>query len=215
MAESERPRTTSEDEATELEVFALAEQFAAELRVGRAPCLSAYLERYPQYAAQLTDFVADLLADEPEAALGPASTSTALAPDTVRALDILFAAEPTDEQAHLARVAEQPAEYVAGRGLLAAAHAKGISTHALAAATDLSPQLLSLLDTKTVTGAEVPPALVARLGGALGLPPTQVKGLLRRAEAPALPAEGLRELLTMHPSLRDEQRARWRRALGG
>jgi hypothetical protein len=133
----------------------------------------------------------------------------------VRALDILFAADATDEQAHLARVAEQPAEYVAGRGLLAAAHAKGISTHALAAATDLSPQLLSLLDTKTVTGAAVPPALVARLGGALGLPPTQVKGLLRRAEAPALPAEGLRELLTTHPSLRDEQRARWRRALGG
>ena len=213
MAESERPRTTSEDEAAELEVLALAEQFAAELRAGRAPRLSAYLERYPQYAAQLTDFAADLLADEPEAA--PGSAPTALAPGTVRALDILFAAEATDEQTHLARVAEQPAEYVAGRGLLAAAHAKGISTHALAAATDLSPQLLSLLDTKTVTGAEVPPALVARLGGALGLPPTQVKGLLRRAEAPALPAEGLRELLTTHPSLRDEQRAHWRRALGG
>ena len=213
MAESERPRTTSEDEEAELEVLALAEQFAAELRAGRAPRLSAYLERYPQYAAQLTDFAADLLADEPEAALG--SAPTALAPGTVRALDILFAAEATDEQAHLARVAEQPAEYVAGRGLLAAAHAKGISTHALAAATDLSPQLLSLLDTKTVAGTEVPPALVARLGGALGLPPTQVKGLPRRAEAPALPAEGLRELLTTHPSLRDEQRARWRRALGG
>jgi len=213
MAESERPRTTSEDEAAELEVLALAEQFAAELRAGRAPRLSAYLERYPQYAAQLTDFAADLLADEPEAA--PGSAPSALAPGTVRALDILFAAEATDEQAHLARVAEQPAEYVAGRGLLAAAHAKGISTHALAAATDLSPQLLSLLDTKTVAGTEVPPALVARLGGALGLPPTQVKGLLRRAEAPALPAEGLRELLTTHPSLRDEQRARWRRALGG
>ena len=213
MAESERPRTTSEDEAAELEVLALAEQFAAELRAGRAPHLSAYLERYPQYAAQLTDFAADLLADEPEAA--PGSAPTALAPGTVRALDILFAAEATDEQTHLARVAEQPAEYVAGRGLLAAAHAKGISTHALAAATDLSPQLLSLLDTKTVAGTEVPPALVARLGGALGLPPTQVKGLLRRAEAPPLPAEGLRELLTTHPSLRDEQRARWRRALGG
>jgi hypothetical protein len=213
MAESERPRTTSEDEAAELEVLALAEQFAAELRAGRAPRLSAYLERYPQYAAQLTDFAADLLADEPEAA--PGSAPSALAPGTVRALDILFAAEATDEQAHLARVAEQPAEYVAGRGLLAAAHAKGISTHALAAATDLSPQLLSLLDTKTVAGTEVPPALVARLGGALGLPPTQVKGLLRQAEAPALPAEGLRELLTTHPSLRDEQRARWRRALGG
>ncbi len=213
MAESERPRTTSEDEAAELEVLALAEQFAAELRAGRAPRLSAYLERYPQYAAQLTDFAADLLADEPEAA--PGSAPSALAPGTVRALDILFAAEATDEQAHLARVAEQPAEYVAGRGLLAAAHAKGISTHALAAATDLSPQLLSLLDTKTVAGTEVPPALVARLGGALGLPPTQVKGLRRRAEAPALPAEGLRELLTTHPSLRDEQRARWRRALGG
>jgi hypothetical protein len=213
MAESERLRTTSEDEAAELEVLALAEQFAAELRAGRAPRLSAYLARYPQYAAQLTDFAADLLADEPEAA--PGSAPTALAPGTVRALDILFAAEATDEQTHLARVAEQPAEYVAGRGLLAAAHAKGISTHALAAATDLSPQLLSLLDTKTVAGTEVPPALVARLGGALGLPPTQVKGLLRRAEAPALPAEGLRELLTTHPSLRDEQRARWRRALGG
>ena len=214
MAESERPRTTSEDEAAELEVLALAEQFAAELRAGRAPRLSAYLERYPQYAAQLTDFAADLLADEPEEAT-PGSAPSALAPGTVRALDMLFAAEATDEQTHLARVAEQPAEYVAGRGLLAAAHAKGISTHALAAATDLSPQLLSLLDTKTVAGTEVPPALVARLGGALGLPPTQVKGLRRRAEAPALPAEGLRELLTTHPSLRDEQRARWRRALGG
>jgi hypothetical protein len=161
--------------------------------------------------------VADLLADEPEAAPGSASTATALAPGTMRALDVLFAAEATDEQAHLARVAEQPAEYVTGRGLLAAAHAKGISTHALAAATatGLSPRLLSLLDTQTVAGAEVPAALVARLGGALGLPPTQVKGLLRRAEAPALPAEDLRELLTTHPSRRDEQRARWRRALGG
>jgi hypothetical protein len=213
MAESERPRTTSEDEAAELEVLALAEQFAAELRAGRQPRLSAYLERYPQYAAQLTDFVAELLADEPEAA--PRSAPTSLAPGTVRALDILFAPEATDEQAHLARVAEQPATYSAGRGLLAAAHAKGISTDALAAATDLSPQLLSLLDTKALAGAEVPPALVARLGGALGLPPTQIKGLLRRAEAPALPAEGLRELLTTHPSLRDEQRARWRRALDG
>src|SRR5262249_1068610 len=65
MAESERPRTTSDNEAAELEVLALAEQFAAEQRAGRAPRLSAYLERYPQYAAQLTDFVAGLLADEP------------------------------------------------------------------------------------------------------------------------------------------------------
>jgi hypothetical protein len=37
MAESERPRTTSEDEAAELEVLALAEQFAAERRAGREP----------------------------------------------------------------------------------------------------------------------------------------------------------------------------------
>jgi hypothetical protein len=194
-------------------VVALAEQFAMELRAGREPRLSAYLERYPQYAEQLTDFLAELLADEPEAA--PGSAPAALAPGTVRALDILFAPQAAHEQTHLARVAEQPAEYVAGWGLLATAHARGISTDALAAATDLSPQLLSLLDTKAVAAAEVPPTLVARLGGALGLPPTQVKGLLRREEAPALPAEGLRELLTTHPSLRGEQRARWRRALGG
>src|SRR5438552_1595700 len=144
MAESERPRTISAGEAAELELLALGEQFATELRAGREPRLSAYLERYPQYAAQLTDFVAELLADTPDAA--PGSEPPSLAAGTLRALDILFAREAEDEQVQLPRVAEQPAAYAAGEGLLATARAKGMSTDALAAATDLSPQLLSLLD---------------------------------------------------------------------
>lgn len=113
----------------DLQLLAVLDRFAREAEVGAAPRLSTYLEQYPQFAAELTDFAADYaFTAAPAAPDGTpdlaASRRTAPARATLstgsqRALAMLFPEPATDDgeapdAGTLRAVAERRAEYVAG-----------------------------------------------------------------------------------------------------
>lgn len=205
------------------ELRAIEYRFAAEWRAGNKPRLSAYLERYPHYAAALTDFVAALLAGEASDE-EPESAAAAPSPGTLRALDTLFGEERTGRSALPAQtnmVAERGASYAVDAetagGLLALARTRGVSLPALAAAADLPIEVLAWLDGKGSPHDEPPAALLARLSAALGIGPARVAATLRHGgetdsgpNAPvSAPSPSYRDLITTHPALTPVQRERW------
>jgi hypothetical protein len=215
----------------DLELRAIEQRFAAEWRTGNKPQLSAYLERYPHYAAALTDFAAALLAGEAGDET-PDTAAAAPSPGTLRALDTVFGEERTERSAWPAQtgmVAEWGASYVVGAetvgGLLALASTRGVSLPALTTAADLPSEALALLDGKGAPPDEPPAALLARLSAALGVGPARVAVALRRggetdsgpnapvsAPSRSLPrsrSRSYRDLIMTHPALTPVQRERW------
>jgi hypothetical protein len=209
----------------DLELRAIEQRFAAEWRASSKPRLSAYLERYPHYAAALTDFAAALLAGEASDET-PDTAAAAPSPGTLRALDALFGEERTELSAWPAQiglVAERGASYAVDAetsgGLLALASTRGVSLPALATAADLPSEVLAWLDGKGAPAAsrQPPAALLARLSAALGVGPTRVAAALRRGgetdsgpNAPvSAPSLSYRDLIMTHPALTPVQRERW------
>jgi hypothetical protein len=96
-------------EERDLRELALEEQFLAERRAGKAPQLAGYLRAYPEHAAALTDFVAQLLSEGEPAEAG--SRPAPLTAGTQRALHALFA-EPDGTLAQRSAVAESRASYL-------------------------------------------------------------------------------------------------------
>ncbi len=106
-----RPDADSNNSAwsADLELLAIEEQFVAEHAAGRAPRLSAYLQRYPEHAEALTVFVATYLTPTGETAEGAedeTETQRPLSAGTQRALDEIFGTRE-DER----RVAERRVSY--------------------------------------------------------------------------------------------------------
>jgi hypothetical protein len=87
--------------ANELELLAIAEQFATEHAAGANPRLAEYLRRYPEHAAELTAFVTAPLAEDARLA------GAVLSPGTLRALARIFSSATHGEPQ--AAVAEQRA----------------------------------------------------------------------------------------------------------
>ncbi|HEX8037428.1 MAG TPA: hypothetical protein VF510_26465 [Ktedonobacterales bacterium] len=115
-------QTTMHDTARALELRAIEEQFLAEQRAGLDPRLSTYLQRYPDYGAELAAFIA--LTFVPRSQVGGAllfaddsATSShehriALSSGTRRALDDIFGRMTEKTIPDQARVAERPTPYV-------------------------------------------------------------------------------------------------------
>jgi hypothetical protein len=109
------------DVARELELRAIEEQFLAEQRAGLNPRLSTYLQRYPDYGAELAAFIA--LTFIPDSQVGGAllfgDDSAAvsheqqgiLSSGTQWALDEIFGGDAGKTIGDVARVAERRATY--------------------------------------------------------------------------------------------------------
>lgn len=113
----------------ELQLLAVLDRFARDVEAGAVPRLSTYLARYPQFAAELTDFASDYLltAAPPDtdtdtmpsvaASHSEVATRAALSPGSKRALARLFpgaggdSGEPAGDDM-LKAVAERRADYV-------------------------------------------------------------------------------------------------------
>lgn len=218
MSRTKRPKPpdTSRTNKDELELMAITDQFVASYTAGEWPRLSDYLAHYPQHAEALTDFVTAFLSDQmsESAANVPERMQGQLSPGMLRGLDLI--AQQTGERPAVRRVAEAPASYGAKskrKDLLTVAHERGVTDEELAAATDLSPEVLRLMATRPLTLTDLPSVLVGRLGAALKLPSARVLELLP-ATGSSASRESLRALLTGHPSLGEDQRQRWRHILG-
>lgn len=108
------------DAERELELRAIEEQFLAEQRAGLDPQLSTYLQRYPNYGAELATFVAlTFIPDSQSGTLLLADDSTApsyehgaaFSSGTRRALEEIFGADVERTILDQSRVAEQRASY--------------------------------------------------------------------------------------------------------
>lgn len=109
-----------------------------------------------------------------------------------------------------ALVAETPASYQAGAGLLALARGQRLDTEVIAARVMLTPAALDWLDRTALPPDRQPEALVAHLVGALGVERARVRAALALGEPLAsVKADTLMELLARAGSLTPAQRNYW------
>lgn len=109
-----------------------------------------------------------------------------------------------------ALVAETPASYQAGAGLLALARGQRLDTEVIAARVMLTPAALDWLDRTALPPDRQPEALVAHLVGALGVERARVCAALALGEPLAsVKADTLMELLARAGSLTPAQRNYW------
>jgi hypothetical protein len=204
--------------AEELELLAIAEQFAAEHAAGANPRLADYLQRYPRHAAELTAFVTALLAEAApqDSSTEPGKTvhGVARSPGTVRALARIFPGATHEEPR--AAVAETRAAYAPGGsdetaspGLLALARERGLTPEALAHALHLSPALVYWLDAGGIAGERAPEPLVERLAAVLDLPHEQAIAALGALRAGAPARTALREAVIGDASLSKARLREW------
>lgn len=176
MANDERerqPRPSSEERRRQYTLDRITAQYADEYHAGRGPRLEDYVRRYPEYADELADFVLyfhSVSLNLPEPDLTPAA---ALSP----------AAE-----AALARIREPSAAYTAApiESLVKQGRAAGYAPRQLAAALELSPDLLGKLDAKAIVANSIPRTLIERLARTLAAAPEAIAaylGLSAPAEA--------------------------------
>jgi hypothetical protein len=213
--------------APSLEALALAEALERMRAAGEAPRpgqlpgqFRAVLAGSPDAAGSLADaLLASTETDDTEDA------PTQLSLGTLRGLAAIFgtddgAAEdaPSTPAYRVvdagyespALVAETPASYQAGAGLLALARGQRLDTEVIAARVMLTPAALDWLDRTALPPDRQPEALVAHLVGALGVERARVCAALALGEPLAsVKADSLMELLARAGSLTPAQRNYW------
>lgn len=213
--------------APSLEALALAEALERMRAAGEAPRPGQLLAQFravlagsPDAAGSLADaLLASTETDDTEDA------PTQLSLGTLRGLAAIFgtddgAAEDAPstpayrvgDAGHEspALVAETPASYQAGAGLLALARGQRLDTEVIAARVMLTPAALDWLDRTALPPDRQPEALVAHLVGALGVERARVRAALALGEPLAsVKADTLMELLARAGSLTPAQRNYW------
>jgi len=142
-------------------------RYAAEYRAGQSPRLDEYLQRYPEFAAELIDFVLyfhSIAVDLP-------------APDAVPTVELSPAA-----RAAQARLRTRFAPAI--EGLVKQGRAAGYTPSQLAAAVGLSLDVLAKLEGHVIEATTIPRALIQRLASALQTAPDAIVAYLS-GHAPA------------------------------
>ena len=224
---SDSDHHAADPSAPSLEALALAEALERMRAAGEAPRpgqlpgqFRAVLAGSPDAAGSLADaLLASTETDDTEDA------PTQLSLGTLRGLAAIFgtddgAAEDAPstpayrvgDAGHEspALVAETPASYQAGAGLLALARGQRLDTEVIAARVMLTPAALDWLDRTALPPDRQPEALVAHLVGALGVERARVRAALALGEPLAsVKADTPMELLARAGSLTPAQRNYW------
>lgn len=216
--------------APSLEALALAEALERMRAAGEAANPGQLLARFraalagsPDAAGSLADaLIASTETDDTD---DTEDAPTPLSPGTLRGLAAIFGTDDgaaEDAPSTLAYrvvdvgheppalVAETPASYQAGAGLLALARGQRLDTEVIAARVMLTPAALDWLDRTALPPDRQPEALVAHLVGALGVERARVRAALALGEPLAsMEADTLMELLARVGSLTPAQRNYW------
>lgn len=160
-----RPRPSSEERRRQYILDRITAQYADEYHAGLSPRLEDYVQRYPEYADELTDFVLYFHAvslNLPE-------------PDVVPAQVLSPAAE-----AALARIRGSVAASGAApiESLVKQGRTQGYNARQLAVAVGLSSDLLGKLDAKVIAANSIPRTLISRLAQTLATAPEAVAAYL-------------------------------------
>jgi hypothetical protein len=150
------------------EIDVITAQYADEVRTGRKPRIEEYLQRHPQYTAELLDFAVyyHAIGLDSEALDGP--TDAEISPAATKAL------------AHIREQRASP-PVTAIQGLVVRGQEVGYQPPQLAAAVGLTMALLGKLEARVITVATIPPTLVRRLATALRVAPEAVATFLGAA----------------------------------
>lgn len=203
--------TSSEYQRRErqFEIDRITARYAAEFKSGRKPDLADYLTRYPDYAAELADFIATYhlaLVDLPEPDETPEPVRS---PAFARALAAIRARE------------EAAAAHPALTGLVDRALDAGLSVREFAERVRLSPSIVMRLDAHAIAGASIPRELFRRLAVALDVQVEAVMGFLGASpqasaaffyadEAPATIQDDFLTVLEASDDLAPDRKAEWR-----
>ncbi len=143
--------SNSEHDAQERErqyqIDAITYRYAEEHRAGREPRVEEYAARYPQYAAELTEFALYFPAVGADLPTAEAAPDPTLSPAAAAVL----------ARIHTEHAAPVPAEVPATDGLVAQAARVGLAPRALAEAVRLSTELLARLEAHSIDAATIPP----------------------------------------------------------
>lgn len=143
-------------------------RYAEEHRAGRAPRVEEYAARYPEYAAELTEFALYFHAIGGDLPAADAAPAAALSPAAAAALARIQASH-ADQGAPSAPALD---------GLVAQAARVGLAPRTLAEAVRLSTELLARLEAHSIDAATIPGTLVRRLASALKVAPDVVSAYL-------------------------------------
>lgn len=147
------------------EIDRITAQYTDDYRSGHAPRIEDYVQRYPQYATELSEFAIyfhTIGFDAPELDASPAPT---LSPAAQRAMS----------QIHKWN---EPITAPALEGLVKQGTKAGYTPRKLAETVGLTIELLGKLEARVIAVTTIPPTLVKRLAGALQVAPEAVAAFL-------------------------------------
>lgn len=143
------------------EIDRITAQYADDYRLGLAPRIEAYLQRYPEYASELLEFAVYFHTIGFDLEAPDVSPAAELSPAAQRAMQQIRAATGAP--------AVQPIE-----GLVKQGTKVGYSPRNLAEAVGLTIDVLAKLEARVIAVATIPPTLVTRLATTLQVVPEAV-----------------------------------------
>jgi hypothetical protein len=168
MANSNQPSQSNARNQREDELDRITARYVEEFQAGKAPRVADYIQRYPQYADELMEFVLyfhAIAADLPE-------------PDALPAPQFTPAAS-----AARARLREQggseSVEPVSG--LFSQGLAAGYPPPQLAKTIGLSWDVLAKLEARAITATSIPGTLIQRLADTLKVAPAAISAYLQES----------------------------------
>ena len=203
-------------------------QYAEAFRAGQAPRIEEYIDRHPEFGAELAEFALyfhAVTAALPEPAPAPAAQ---LSPAAQKALARIgeAAAQFAAAAASVPEAAAQPLSSLFQQGMQV-----GLAPQALAAALGLSMDVLGKLEAHAIAAATIPRTLLQRLAGALtvsqeavaaflgGATAQQSPGFFYAEKPPTQAQESFVDAIQQSPLLPPERKQEWldiaRRDLAG
>lgn len=205
------------DRAEEEAVLRITAQYVAEMGTGRAPKLSDYLTRYPQYADEIANFVAYYHAVEVEI---PEELDVMPYPSQELRIAIDYAWQ---------RVLQSESTHAKqSQTLLMLAKGRRLSLPQLATEMNLSGDIVTKLDSRTMNAVSIPGEVFNRLAQALAQPLRVILdyfGLVGRQQVAESPlvyhmqqeldahTSSFREVVEASEQLTVEQKASWQTIL--
>jgi hypothetical protein len=180
----ERRASARRKRERQYEIDRLTAQYADEYHAGRVPRIEDYVQRHPDFAAELLGFAVyfHTVGAETEA------------PGDAAAVELSTAAQQalTQIRQHRAATSSAPADVASAPvsaaasldGLVKQGIRAGVSPRALAEAVGLTTNLLGKLEAHAIAAASIPPTLVRRLAATLTVAPESVASYLGLSSTP-------------------------------
>jgi hypothetical protein len=208
VANSQHDQPTGADYQRQYELDHITAQYEDEYRAGKSPKIAEYIQRYPQFAAELMEFAFffhTIGAEEVEPDPAPPPEFTAA------------------EQKARARIRAEsaPPQHATIEGFVEQGLSVGYLPAKLAEALDISRDVLAKLEAHAVAASTIPQTFIQRASEILQVAPEAIISFLQRAtpaqaggffyadQAPQQEQESFLEAVQASPRLTTEQKQAW------